>query len=365
MKPDAAYQISLDAVGDISVLANQWQDLERRAEHEFFLSWLWISVWLKVFNPAVQLLTIRQHHQVVALALVTCSEQRRHGWLNSRVIRLHQTGNPQEDQIWIEYNDMLVDQAHRAGATAALVRFIEQGSSSWDEWIVGASCQTKLESWVSDNLHKHVLWEAAAYGVDLQALRETGKEYLQSLSRNTRYQLNKAYRTALRSGDIIYSSAQTQQQALEWFQELGDLHHQRWGDDSGFVNERFIDFHTELIQQGLPTGQVELVRIELGDQLMGILYNFIYAGKVYFYLSGTNYQVDASIKPGLLCQVECINAHLAAGANYYDFMGGDARYKRSLGKWGGNLQLVALQRPVIKLRLEQQLRQVKRLFANG
>jgi CelD/BcsL family acetyltransferase involved in cellulose biosynthesis len=352
-------------VDDINELASLWQDLEDRADHEFFLSWLWISVWLKVFKPGVQLLTIRQQQQPVALALVTRSVQRRHGWLHSRVIRLHQTGNPQEDQIWIEYNDLLVDQAHREGAIAALVQFIEQGSDDWDEWIVGASCEAQLKSWVSDSLHKHVLWEAPAYGVDLRELRQSGNEYLQSLSRNARYQLKKAYKKALQLGVITYSKAETQQQALQWFEELGSLHLQRWRDESGFVNGRFTDFHTELIQQGLPAGQVELVRIELGDQLLGILYNFIYAGKVYFYLSGINYQLDASIKPGLLCQVECINSHLNAGANYYDFMGGDARYKRSLGKLGANLQLVAMQQPAIKLRLEQQLRRLKRLFVNG
>jgi len=360
-----AYQVSLVNVDDITVLGEQWRDLESRAEHEFFLSWLWISVWLKVFNPSIKLLTIRLQQQQVALALVTLSVQRRHGWLNSKVMRIHQTGNPKEDQIWIEYNDILVDRAHREGATAALSCFIMDGSNDCDEWIVGATGEKRLKDWVADDLYKHVLWEAPAYGVDLRALREAGKEYLQSLSRNTRYQLNKATRRALQLGAVSYSTAETAQQALQWFRELGDLHQQRWGDDSGFVNARFTDFHTELILQGLPMGRVELVRIELGDRLLGILYNFVYAGKVYFYLSGTNYQVDGSIKPGLLCQVECIKTHLAAGANYYDFMGGDSRYKRSLGTLGENLQLISIQRPLAKLRLEQKLRQLKRLLLNG
>lgn len=365
MIPEVEYRVSLSSLDDIRELAPRWQELQEKADNEFFLSWCWISTWLEVFKPEVKLLVIEKGEQIIALALTTLSSERRHRWLRSNVVRLHQTGDPLDDQIWIEYNDILVDKRHRTAASEALARFLSKNHDYWDEWVIGASRSSHVDSLLPKRFHRHVLWEAPSFGVDLKALRESGRGYLQTLSRNTRYQLNKAYRLVEKSGGLCYSRAQDQQQAISWFKEVGDLHLQRWGTKSGFNNERFIAFHHALITRGIEQQSVELVRVEVGNCLLGILYNFIYRGKVYFYLSGINYQEMADIKPGLICHVECVNHHLQTGDYYYDFMGGDARYKRSLGRQGDTLQLVAFQKPIAKLKLEQTFRQFKRLLVNG
>ena len=93
---------------------------------------------------------------------------------------------------------------------------------------------------------------------------------------------------------------------------------------------------------------------------MGGLYNFVYQGCVYFYLSALIQEQDSNLKPGLLLHSYAIEHYLQSGQNFYDFMGGDSQYKRSLGRQHSNLKTVYLQRQRGKLKFEQGLRKIKK-----
>jgi CelD/BcsL family acetyltransferase involved in cellulose biosynthesis len=77
-----------------------------------------------------------------------------------------------------------------------------------------------------------------------------------------------------------------------------------------------------------PRGAIQVLRAEG----VGVLYNFVDRGRVYFYQSGFHYSPDNRLKPGLvmhyLAVEHCLsNPELAE----YDFLAGDSQYKRSLG----------------------------------
>ncbi|MFA7554739.1 MAG: GNAT family N-acetyltransferase [Spongiibacteraceae bacterium] len=358
------YQISFKPLVDTSQLAAEWQALELCSANEFFLSWLWIGTWLEVFKPAVNVLRVTQSDQVVALALITHSAERRHGWLRSNILRLHQTGEQIEDQIWIEYNDILIATEHRGLVEQRCVEFLLAQVAGWDELVLGASSDTSLQNFSHPQLFEHIRWTAPSYGVDLAALREQGISYLQSRSKNTRAQIRRAHRDAQALGEISFTAVTDTEQALQAFDAIGSLHKQRWGDDSGFNNAAFVAFHQCLISRAMPAGNIEVFQFNKDGELIAGLYNFLYRGKVYFYLSGINYQGTESIKPGLLCHAECIQAHQSAGKMHYDFMGGDARYKRSLGQHTTDLKIIAFQKKTAGLWLEQKLRRLKGLIVH-
>jgi len=76
-------------------------------------------------------------------------------------------------------------------------------------------------------------------------------------------------------------------------------------------------------------------------------------------LSGLVSETDSALKPGLLGHSLCIQRYIDKGMDYYDFMGGEARYKQSLGTESIPIFQVSLQRDMIKFRLERSARLIK------
>jgi CelD/BcsL family acetyltransferase involved in cellulose biosynthesis len=72
------------------------------------------------------------------------------------------------------------------------------------------------------------------------------------------------------------------------------------------------------------------------------------------------YEADPRLKPGLVSHALCIQKHVDAGSDVYDFMAGEARYKASLGGPGPDMVYLLAQRPTWPIRLENALRDTRR-----
>jgi hypothetical protein len=89
------------------------------------------------------------------------------------------------------------------------------------------------------------------------------------------------------------------------------------------------------------------------------LYNFVSGDRVHFYLSGVNYGVSHAIRPGMLAHWMAIEKNLSEGKSLYDFLAGDARYKRSLSTGEDRTLWLVLRRPRWRLELENWARRLK------
>ncbi|EMP55587.1 hypothetical protein MSNKSG1_06938 [Marinobacter santoriniensis NKSG1] len=291
------------------------------------------------------------------------TDERRHGVLKSRCLRLHQTGHRLLDQIWIEYNGFLAENGKENEVARACLNYLTNEMPEWDEFIIGAVDAEEADKYASiTGLHKHVRWEAPCYGVDLDALRHSGEHYLDRLSRNTRYQINRSHRLYEQRGEVRLVRPDTVEEAIAVFDRIGPRHLQRWGngpDQSGFANPDFVRFHREMIRAQWPDGGVDLVSVMVGDEEIASFYNLLYKQVVYFYLGGMAVDSDNRFKPGLLGHSLCIEDYRHHGFHYYDFMGGDERYKANLGTLHRNLVQIALQRDRFKLKLEDVARRAR------
>ena len=350
-------------VADLERLEALWRDLEGRASPTVFLSWQWLGHWLAVYEPQAQVLEVTQGDRVVGLGIVVQTEERRHGVLRSNCLRLHQTGHRQQDQIWIEYNGFLAEQGMEASVAAACLQHLCNDMPQWDEFIVGAIDAEEARHYAElTGLFAHLRWEAPCYGVDLDALRRGGQHYLDTLTRNTRYQINRSHRLYEAWGAVELVRPDSAEEAVAIFDSIGPLHLNRWGagpDQSGYANPDFVRFHRSLIQDQWASGGVDLVSVKAGDDMIASFYNLLYDQKVYFYLGGMKTEPDNRYKPGLLGHSLCIEDYRHHGFHYYDFMGGDERYKTQLGSLHKQLVQVSLQRDRFKLKLEDVMRKAR------
>jgi CelD/BcsL family acetyltransferase involved in cellulose biosynthesis len=112
------------------------------------------------------------------------------------------------------------------------------------------------------------------------------------------------------------------------------------------------------VRRTFPSGGTQLLRISAGE-VVGVIYSFIRRGKVYFYQSGLRYTDDKRLSPGMVANAGAINHFLAAGCREYDFLAGNAQYKKSLSTHSRELDWLVLQRPGWKLRTIALLRKLK------
>ncbi|WP_040886706.1 GNAT family N-acetyltransferase [Marinobacter santoriniensis] len=355
--------VTSSPAGDTPALRDEWLELESRSTPPVFLSWQWLGHWLSVYQPRALALRVWEADRLVGLGLVVETDERRHGVLKSRCLRLHQTGHRLLDQIWIEYNGFLAENGKENEVARACLNYLTNEMPEWDEFIIGAVDAEEADKYASiTGLHKHVRWEAPCYGVDLDALRHSGEHYLDRLSRNTRYQINRSHRLYEQRGEVRLVRPDTVEEAIAVFDRIGPRHLQRWGngpDQSGFANPDFVRFHREMIRAQWPDGGVDLVSVMVGDEEIASFYNLLYKQVVYFYLGGMAVDSDNRFKPGLLGHSLCIEDYRHHGFHYYDFMGGDERYKANLGTLHRNLVQIALQRDRFKLKLEDVARRAR------
>lgn len=357
---------TLECPGTTEDLRRAWIDLESRSACSFFLTWDWIGTWLTV-TPDLSplLLSVRDRTLIVGLALLQPTRRRRN-LVSTNALFLHQTGNPATDVITIEYNGILCDRKYAPSIARSIFWFLAQTETpprNWDEIHVALATNAIGADAEAAGLIGFELARKQSWLVDLEAVRSGGRPYLETIGRNTRYQIRRAMKLYERRGPITAVAARTRQEVAVYFAEL-KLHHQatwvRRGNAGSFASPYFEDFHRILIEKCLEREAVELIRVTAGKEFIGLLYNFVHRGHVYAYQTGLLYQNDQRLKPGLVSHYICLQRHLERGAIVYDFMAGDSRYKINLGIPGPDLTHHVFKRPTMMARAEGFLRNTKR-----
>jgi CelD/BcsL family acetyltransferase involved in cellulose biosynthesis len=363
--------VTLSSCSDLDALAGQWRDLEGRADASFFLSWCWIGTWLASLPEAARphVLTVRRDGEIVGLCTIGHATSRRNVVFMSNALYLNETGKSAWDVLAVEYNGILADRRWADRATEAVLESLIADQGGWDElFLSGIPCGGRAWDYASfaeqHGLSARQITQSPCRYVDLDRVRNSGRDYLYFLNRNTRYQIRRSFRRYERHGQLAFTPARDVAEARSYFDEMKQLHQAYWtgrGRPGSFAMPFFEAFHRRLIEAGTASGSVELVRVSAGDTVVGVLYNFIWAGHVYNYQCGLAYQADNAIKPGLVSHALAVPHYLARGFKIYDLMAGDARYKRSLCTDASTLVWLSARRRRFKFKLEDMLHAVKRV----
>lgn len=328
-------------------VASKWRTLFLRSEQTFFLSWEWIGNWLQDLPAEFIICEASIQNKTVGLCIIIRQLQRRRGVINSKRIYLNRSGIKEHDQIWIEYNDFLLDKEHEDEVRIAMAKAIT-AQLEFDEIVVGASKVPVLSAFAMQGLIEKVEWLNTSYAVNLGRLQRSKKEFLSTLSRNTRYQINRSIKEYERAGQLILTSAVTTEQKVEWFKLAGPFHIQRWSKKkvgSGYTNPHFVKFHENFIQQTDSEVKSDILKVSVGTETIAYLYNVIQGNQVYFYLSAIDYTAsNKALKPGLVSHFMAIQHYKELGYDVYDLMAGESRYKRSLASNALSVYLSVFQR---------------------
>jgi CelD/BcsL family acetyltransferase involved in cellulose biosynthesis len=343
-----------------------WKDIDQASPYSsFYLSPDWTSAWIEIFGERLQpqILVFKSSELSVGACLLVGADERR-GPFRVRRLYLNSGGGNPSDRTLMEFNSLLCREGWENSVAAALWQHLR--TLSWDEFVVEGVVPGRaldaLRSCAGAAL-KYELRQVPSLYVDLRDLRCHGPKYEHWLSANTRAQLRRSLKLYARSGPIRTEIAPDLVTAQQFFAEMRALHQQRWtkkGETGAFARGLRLDFHRALIRRAFANNGIQMLRVSAGGQTIGILYNFVRDGKVYFFQSGFRYEPEKHLKPGLVTHACAIQHCVAAGYCDYDFLAGDARYKRSLARKSRDLAWVTFARPSIKLALIGLLRSMKR-----
>ncbi|MDB5407804.1 MAG: hypothetical protein JWL84_2716 [Rhodospirillales bacterium] len=360
MAPFPDLRFSLTAVDDIADLAMRWRDLEARAEVSFFQSWSWIGTWLAGLPTGLTLLVARcdAAGETVALGILVASRRRRHLLWRPRRLSLNETGNAEDDGLFIEHNGFVTDRRADASLIAFALRSLAETVSRPDEILFGGVDPGALTIAPPAGWDLVVDKSLPLFSLDLG---EDGLADLRRFGRNTRQQIRRTRRDYAALGPIEIEAAGHISEALAFLDELQVLHEYSWrarGRTGAFARPGFAQFHRRLITTWHERGEIELLRIRAGDRTVGLLYNFVHRGRVYAYQSGFDYGLLPHGRPGLLCHALAIERHRIGGARVYDFLAGDNRLKRSLSTTTARLDWAIWRRATPAARCERWLTSV-------
>jgi CelD/BcsL family acetyltransferase involved in cellulose biosynthesis len=319
----AAVDVTVSRVTDFAVLEAKWRDLESRADLSFFQSWTWMGCLVQERFAEPVLVEAREVGRTVALALFN-----RRG----RTLYLGQSGDPVLDCVYIELNGVLTEMGREAELTAACLGAARAGSGRWSRrrLVLGGV----KPSTVAAALRIGGVLSRRSLAAPSANLLDRNRCFLQRRSANTRQQLRRSDRDYAAGGGIGVERADTVVRASEFLDGLAALHQKTWiarGKPGAFASRFFRRFHHALISRGLERDEIDLLRIVAGSRTIGFLYNFRFRGHSLAYQSGFDYAAAARHqKPGLTCHYRAIRFAQSWGAVRYDFLAGDARYKRSL-----------------------------------
>ncbi|MBT3137290.1 GNAT family N-acetyltransferase [Alteromonas sp. ALT199] len=277
---------------------------------------------------------------------------------------LSQTGLRYYDQLWVEYNGWLgsspndnaiVETVLKYAFDRGDVRLTVSMTIDADLWTRAAK---KLGASISTS-------QTVGYTKSLEGI-ETFEDVIATLSQNTRSRIRKSIRLLdAVQDDISLSVANSPEQILEYYNCLKRNHIQKWQntvEGSGFQNSffdsnllRLLTHHPEFMK---------ILKVQCRGNTLGYATYMLKNERAYFYCSGINTSLaEGKVKPGYILHCKAIAHFAKKGFKLYDFMGGDAQYKRSLSDNSVVFHSVEVISPNIKGKVFTMTQKIKELLS--
>jgi CelD/BcsL family acetyltransferase involved in cellulose biosynthesis len=316
-----------------------WQDMERlrpawesllleSPERTIFLAWEWLKPWWNAYGAGQRVIALAAYEGakvLVGLALLSC-EERRTPLGTLQFLRLLGDGTKDSDSL-----DFIVRPGYEQPFSSAVLDWCEQHKAEWDvlalntvpaESPVARALGTELEArrwvyWQRENAHQVV------------HLPNNWEEYLASLSRKLRKEINQKLRRMEKNHQACQRRCMTQEELPDFLEKLFDLHTKRWSvrhEAGSFGLAARRQFYAEMGAQFLERGWLEFWLLEFDGKPVATEFNFQF-GKAYYTLQNGFDPAFSSDSVGTVLKALILRDLISRGVESYDFLGDSDPYK--------------------------------------
>ncbi len=317
-----------------------WLDLERRVGNgRLMTSWTWTSLWLRYYGDAVhpRFAVIERAGEPIGAALLVVS-RRGPRFFPVRTLHLGTAGEPDGHTVFVEYNDLLCAPEDCTDVVRALGRAVLE-LPGWDELdLPGFRAET------ADAIRSVIPFEQRVEQSWTMRLHPDRPIPL-ALPGPTRRLVRQAVESLEPGEPELAADVAGAEQLLA---ELAGLHQTRWtaaGEPGAFASQRFSGFLTDLVRAWSAEEKVRLYRLAGPSGTLGCVIGFVEQDRFLYYQAGARQFRDNRKRAGLLCHAMFAEDCRRRGLRQYEFLAGDARFKRQLsggqsnplvwGRYGG------------------------------
>ena len=327
-----------------------WRRLWRASNASVFNSWPWISAWWNEIGRHAQDLSphliflIEDDAPLALLPLQIARDS------HDRLIKLQpfSSGVIHGCSVLPEHPDFLVRPEYRDLALSEIgAELSRRRISQCDVFEASYMLPESDFSLLFKDLaaqHFGLLRKAAppTYAVDL---RGGFARYLDTLQPHRRSDCRRLLRLAEKAA-LSFEFAPVTPLALR---ELFNLHQRAWierGEAGAFGQERIQRFHQRLIATREDDFAVLVGRLSDSEGALSVVYGFLLRDVYYFYQSGNEPDTRRGVRSnGIVAQLLTMQALAEMGVERYDFLAGEADYKRRLATEVSRLTSARLFRP--------------------
>jgi CelD/BcsL family acetyltransferase involved in cellulose biosynthesis len=324
----------IEEIGDtvrLRSLADKWNNILSQSESDnIFLTWEWVINWWQVYGAGKKLrvLVLRdQDEAIVAIAPFYVRAKKILGGLSINEIRFLGTG----EDVSPDYLDLIIKKVFEIEAINGFIKYLAV-KNGWHVInltdVLSTSFNVKILQKVATDSRLVVESTERATCPYIQLLPDW-EEYIGGLSKNTRYNIKRRRQNlekTFKTRYFIWQDIGALDHAME---RLSFLHNKRWeqkGGKHGFSSQEYNAFHQAVAREFATKGWLQLSCLELDGEIAGILYEYRYGNKIYYYQGGfdpSRYKYSL----GLVLRAYVIQKAIEDGVKEIDLLKGGYDHK--------------------------------------
>jgi CelD/BcsL family acetyltransferase involved in cellulose biosynthesis len=321
-------------------LEPQWNALLGRSDSDsVFMTWEWVWTFWEVYGARYRPLVLVASEAGRVVGIAPLMVGRGSGRLTRSLRYLMFIG--QNEDVTPEYLDFFIERGREEEVAEALcLALVGEQRGAWDlvrlERVLRSSPNLGTICAVLQH-HGVPLERTAAVDCPYATLPGSWERYLASRSKHFRKRVGYNLRRLEREGPLALLHVESDVSLDKAYEELVRLNRERWGEaGESFQSERYVAFHRRVCERLLRRGWLLMVLLKVGERVGAAKYDYVYGGKVWGNQGGWLREYEkheiGNVLLGML-----IEHGIEQGCREYDFLGGEADYKR---RWGDGARVM-------------------------
>lgn len=319
-------------VDEFCALRSSWTELLAQVEYPtIFLTWEWISTWIKNVYPEADLFIIvvrDEEGKVVGIAPFYCTDFTLFSFFKYKTLRV--LGDCHSGA---EYPDILVSPDVEEAVLKQISNLLFANKCKWDTaWFPNIASWTNGLQRFKDGVNEQKVLFFRTKEIDFSSilLPSTWKEYMAMLPGKRRSLLRRQERKAEKEFQLKLEVCEREEDMNEFLDHLFVLHRKRWelaGQEGAFVRRPLmVDFYRKMAPFALEKGWLALFSLSVNGQVMASQYGYIY-NQIFSQLQ-EGFEPDAPSGIGNVLRQHVIRWCIENNVNEYDFLGGFSAHKK-------------------------------------
>jgi CelD/BcsL family acetyltransferase involved in cellulose biosynthesis len=304
------------------------QLLNNSHQNNIFLTTEWLSSWWELWGQENQIyiLIAQEQQQLLGFAPLMINNQT---WLSFSSIRVVSFIN--SNQVAADHLDFVCRNGCEEKVSEAIFNYLKSNNTIWDvislENIPYSSITllSANKAFVNGYTHLEMTGQRCPY----LSLKGSWADLLSTKSNKFRKKMRYRKKTFEVKLGGQYKQCKTRQQIQMALERLIELNPDRWlkqGKTSSFSNISFQTFHLKVAEKLLSKGWLDLSYLEVDGSIIAVIYNYIYANKIYYYNTAFDPEF-AHFSVGRVLMEYSIEYAFKNNLDEFDFLRGEHNYK--------------------------------------